>query len=405
MHLTRRAALGAVAAIPLARPGIIRAQTNSNPIKIGLLSDVGGPYRDVGGPGSKVAAELACEDVGGSLLGRKLQVLQADDQNKADVASALAREWLDDKGVDVLADGAGSSAGLAIQEIARQRKKIYLMSTPTSTLFIGKQCSPYGFQFACNTYALAKGVGGELVKAGGDSWFFITADYEFGYSLERDTSEFVKQAGGKVLGSVRAPLGTADFSQYFIQAQSSGAKVIGLANAGADLQNCIKQAAEFGIVERGQRLATLLMILPDVLSLGQDTCRGLVLTNSFYWALSPQTRAWTDRFVARMGKPPTEYNAATYAGVFHWLKAVKAVGSLDGDAIAAKIRATPVDDMYNENVQIQQNGAVPHTMYLWEVKKREPGDHKWDVFKRIGTVPSPGAYPPPALFGCPLVPS
>ena len=403
MNLTRRAALGSVAALPLARPGIIRAQGNSNPIKIGLLSDVGGPYRDVGGPGSKVAAELACEDVGGSLLGRPLQVLQADDQNKADVASALSREWLDDKGVDVLADGGGSSAGLAIQDVTRQRKKIYLMSTPTSTLFIGKQCSPYGFQFACNTYALAKGVGGELVKAGGDSWFFITADYEFGYSLERDTAEFVKQAGGKVLGSVRAPLGTADFSQYFVQAQASGAKVIGLANAGADLQNCIKQAAEFGITQRGQRLATLLMILPDVLSLGQDTCQGLVLTNSFYWALSPQSRAWTDRFAARMGKPPTEYNAAAYAGVFHWLKAVKAAASLDGDTVAAKMRDTPVNDMYNENVQIQQNGAVPHTMYLWEVKKREPGDHKWDVFKRIGTVPSPGAYPPPAQFGCPLV--
>jgi len=405
MNLTRRAAIGAIAALPLARPGIIRAQTNSNPIKIGLLSDVGGPYRDVGGPGSKVAAELACEDVGGSVLGRPLQVLQADDQNKADVASALAREWVDDKGVDLLADGAGSSAGLAIQEIARQRKKIYVMSTPTSTLFIGKQCSPYGFQFACNTYALAKGVGGELVKAGGDSWFFITADYEFGYSLERDTAEFVKQAGGKVLGSVRAPLGTADFSQYFIQAQSSGAKVIGLANAGADLQNCIKQAAEFGIVQRGQRLATLLMILPDVLSLGQDTCEGLVLTNSFYWALSPQTRAWTDRFAARMNKPPTEYNAAAYAGVFHWLKAVKAVGSLDGDAIAAKMRETPVNDMYNQNVQIQPNGAVPHTMYLWEVKKRQPGDHKWDVFNRIGAMPSPAAYPPPNQFGCPLVAS
>jgi branched-chain amino acid transport system substrate-binding protein len=277
------------------------------------------------------------------------------------------------------------------------------MSTPTSTVFIGKQCSPYGFQFAANTYALAKGVGGELVKAGGDSWFFITADYEFGYSLERDTAEFVKQAGGKVLGSVRAPLGTADFSQYFIQAQASGAKVIGLANAGADLQNCIKQAAEFGIVQRGQRLATLLMILPDVLSLGQDTCEGLVLTDSFYWALSPQTRAWTDRFAARMNKPPTEYNAGAYAGVFHWLKAVKAAGSLDGDAIAAKMREMPVNDMYNQNVAIQANGAVPHTMYLWEVKKREPGDHKWDAFKRIGTVPSPNAYPPPALFGCPLV--
>lgn len=402
-RMTRRAAMGALAALPLARPGIIRAQTVSAPVKIGLLSDVAGPYRDVGGPGSKLAAEMAVEDFGGSVLGRPLQVLQADDQNKADIASALAREWIDDRGVNVLADGAGSSAGLAIQQITRDRKRIFLMATPTSTAFIGKQCSPYGFQFACNTYALAKTIGTELSKAGGDTWFFITADYEFGYSLQSNTEEFVKQARGRVLGSARAPLGTTDFSQYFLQAQASGAKVIGLANAGTDLQNCIKQAAEFGVVQRGQRLATLLMIVPDVLSLGQNVCQGLVLTNSFYWALSPQTRAWTDRYAAKMGKPPTEYNAASYAGVIHWLKAVKAAGTLNADAVAAKIRETPVNDFYNEGVRIQANGCVPHAMYVWEVKPRQESEHRWDVFKRISTVPSPDAYPPPALFGCPLV--
>ena len=401
--MTRRAAIGALATLPLARPGIIRAQTSSVPVKIGLLSDVGGPYRDVGGPGSKLAAEMAAEDFGGSVLGRPLQVLKADDQNKADVASAIAREWIDDRGVNVLADGAGSSAGLAIQQIARDKKRIYLMSTPTSTAFIGKQCSPYGFQFACNTYALAKGVGGELSKAGGDTWFFITADYEFGYSLQSNTEEFIKQAGGRVLGSARAPLGTADFSQYLLQAQASGAKVIGLANAGVDLQNCIKQAAEFGIVKRGQRLATLLMIVSDVLSLGQDVCQGLVLTNSFYWAQSPQTRAWTERYAAKMGKPPNEYNAAAYAGVAHWLKSVKAAGTLDADPVAAAMHATPVNDFYNTDVRIQPNGCVPHAMYIWEVKPHVAGQHPWDVFNRIGTVPSPGAYPPPALFGCPLV--
>jgi branched-chain amino acid transport system substrate-binding protein len=289
--LTRRAALGAIAAVPLSRPGLIRAQTSSTPIKIGLLSDLGGPNRDYGGLGSKVAAELACEDIGGSVLDRPLQVLQADDQNKADVASALAREWVDWRGVDLLADGAASSAGLAIQEVARQRKRIYVMCTPSATALIGKQCSPYGFQFAASTYALAKGVGTEVVKAGGDSWFFITADYEFGYSLEHDTMEFVKQNGGKVLGSVRAPLGTTEFSQYLLQAQTSAAKVIGLATGGVDAQNCIKQAAEFGVAQRGQMLATLLISVLDVVSLGQETCQGLVLTTSFYWAQSPQTRA------------------------------------------------------------------------------------------------------------------
>ena len=392
ISMTRRAVIGTVATSALARPGILRAQ---EPVRIGL-------HRDVGGPGSKVAAELAVEDFGGSVLGRPLQVMQADDQNKADVAGSLAREWIDDRGVGVLVDGGGSSAGLAIQQITREKKRIYLMCTPTSTALIGKQCSPYGFQFVCDTYALAKGVGGELSKAGGDTWFFITADYEFGYSLQSNTEQFVKDAGGRVLGGVRAPLGTADFSSYLVQAAASGAKVIGLANAGTDLQNCIKQAAEFGIVRNGQRLATLLMIVPDVLSIGQDVCQGLVLTNSFYWDQSPATRAWTERFAVKMGKPPTEYNAGAYAGVTHWLKAVKAANTLDADATAAKMRELPVNDFYNSNVRIMPNGCVPHTMYLWEVKPASEAKHKWDVFKLISTVPTPNAYPAADLFGCAL---
>jgi branched-chain amino acid transport system substrate-binding protein len=402
VRMTRRAVLGTLAAAPLATPGIVQAQSGSAPIRIGLLSDVGGPYREVGGPGSKTAAEMAVEDFGGSVLGRPLVVMQADDQNKADVAGALAREWIDDKGVNVLVDGAGSSAGLAIQQITREKKRIFLMCTPTSTALIGKQCSPYGFQFVCDTYALAKGVGGELSKAGGDTWFFITADYEFGYSLQSNTEQFIKDAGGKVLGNVRVPLGTADFSSYLVQAAASGAKVIGLANAGTDLQNCIKQAAEFGIVKNGQKLATLLMIVPDVLALGQDVCQGLVLTNSFYWDQSPATRAWTDRFAAKMGKPPTEYNAGAYAGVTHWLKAVKATNTLDADISAAKMREVPINDFYNSNVRIMPNGCVPHTMNVWEVKPSSEAKHRWDLFKLISTVPTPNAYPPADLFGCSL---
>ncbi|WP_428486230.1 ABC transporter substrate-binding protein [Rhodopila sp.] len=404
-RMTRRTLVGTLAAAPLAKPGIIRAQTASAPIRIGLLSDVGGPYQDVGGPGSKVAAEMAVQDFGGSVLGRPIEVLQADDQNKADIASALAREWITDQGVNVLADGAASSAGLAIQQITRDKKRIFLMSTPTATALIGKQCSPYGFQFAADTYALAKGVGGALSKAGGNTWFFITADYEFGTSLQTNTEQFIKQAGGQVLGGVRAPLGTADFSSYLVQAAASGAKVIGLANAGTDLRNCIKQAAEFGIVKHGQRLATLLMMVPDVLSLGQDVCQGLVLTNSFYWDQSPGTRAWTQRYVAKMSKPPTEYNAGMYAGVLHWLQAVKATGTLDADATAAKMRALPLDDFYNSNVRIMANGCVPHTMYLWEVKPAAAAKHRWDLFNLIGTMPTPDAYPPAGLFGCPLSPA
>jgi len=401
--MSRRAVLGLLASAPLVRPGIIRAQTVSEPVKIGLLSDVGGPYRDLGGPGSKVAAEMAVEDFGGSLLERPIQVLQADDQNKADVASSIAREWIDDRGVNVLADGAGSSAALAIQQIARDKKRIYLMSTPISTLLVGKQCSPYGFQFAGNAYALAKGIGGELTRQGGDTWFFITADYEAGYSMQSSTEEFVKAAGGKVLGSVRAPLGTSDFSSYLIQAQASGAKVIGLANAGTDLQNCIKQASEFRIVQSGQRLATEVMAISDVLAVGQDVCQGLALSNSFYWNQSPQTREWTERYVARMNRPPTQYNAAAYAGVMHWLKAARAAQTLDADAVAAKMRDTPVNDFYNAGVQIQANGSVPHTMYVWEVKPSAQASGRWDVYRLLSTLPSPEAYPPPAQFGCPLV--
>ena len=401
--ITRRTALaGALGASALARPGLIRAQTTSAPIQVGLLSDVGGPYRDVGGPGSKVAAEMAVEDAGGGVLGRPVQILQVDDQNKADVASVQARRWVDE-GVTVLADGAGSSAGLAIQEIARQRKRIFLMTTPTSTAFIGQQCSPYGFQFACDSYALAKGMGGELSRVGGDTWFFISVDYEMGVSLQTNTEQFIKAAGGRVLGTAKTPLGETDFSAALLEARASGAKVIGLANAGIDLQNCIKQAHEFGIVQGGQRLATLLMMISDVLALGQDTCQGLVLTNSFYWAQTPETEAWTARYVAKMGKPPTEYNAAAYAATYHWMKAAKAAGTLDADAVAAKFRDLPVDDFYNKGVRIMDNGCVPHAMYLWEVKPPAAGDKTWDVYKRLSTIPSPDAYPPPGLFGCPLV--
>ena len=405
MMITRRVALGALAAAPLTRPALLRAQTSSKSVKIGLLSDVAGPYAHVGGIGSRVTTEMVVADFGGSVLGRPIEVMQADDQNKGDIAGALAREWVDDKGVDLLADGAATSAGLAIQQVARDKKRVFVMSTPTATAFIGKQCSPYGFQFAADTYALAKGVGGALVKAGGDTWFFITADYEFGASLQASTEEFVKAAGGKVLGSTRAPLGTADFSSYLIQAQASGAKVIGLANAGTDLQNCIKQAAEFGITKGGARLATLLMIINDVVSLGQNVCQGLVLTNSFYWDVSPETRTWTQRYLAKMQSPPNEYNAGCYAGVLHWLKAVKTANTLDADAVAVKMHETPLDDFYNKNVRIQANGCVPHTMYLWQVKAPSENKGKFDLFAQLATMPSPEAFPPPGLFGCPLVPA
>src|SRR6185312_6905439 len=278
-----------------------RAQSTSKPVRIGLLSDMSGPYRDVGGPGNRVGVELAIQDNGGSVLGRPIEVLQADDQNKPDVASSIAREWIDAQGVDAVTDGAASSAGLAIQQVAREKQRPYLITGPATSDMTGKQCSPYGIHFCYDTYALSHGTGGALTKSGGDSWFFITADYAFGYALERDTMAAVKAAGGKVLGAVRAPLGTADFSSFLIQAQASGAKVIGFANAGTDLQNCIKQSAEFGLTKIGTKVATLLMAINDVNSLGQKVCEGLVYTDSFYWDLNEGTRAFAKRWGEKFG--------------------------------------------------------------------------------------------------------
>ncbi|HET6183744.1 MAG TPA: ABC transporter substrate-binding protein [Acetobacteraceae bacterium] len=399
--LSRRALVAGAAVTALSRPAIIRAQTSSAPIRIGLLSDVTGPYRQVGGPGGKVAVELAVEDFGGSLLGRPIEVMQADIFNKPDVASARAREWIDG-GVNMLMDGAATSSGLAVQAVAREKRTIFIGNGPAASDFTGKFCSPYGFHFWANTYSLAKGTGGALTRAGGTTWFFITADYQFGYSLEADTTKFVTEAGGKVLGSVKAPLGTADFSSALVQAQASGAKVVAFANAGTDLRNCVKQAHEFGLVKGGQSLATLLMMITDVVALGQDVCEGLVLSNSFYWDLTPATRAWSARFASRMEAPPTMVQAANYSGALHWMRAVQAAGTLDGDSVAARMRAMPVRDFYHDYVPIQPNGQVLDPTYVWRVKPASQAAHPWDFYERVGEIPGKDAYMPLDETGCAL---
>ena len=374
-------------------------------MKIGLLSDVGGPYRENGGPGSKVAVEMAVADFGGSLLGRPIEVMQADDQNKPDVASSLARQWIDTEGVSLLLDGASSSAALAIQQVAREKNRVYCTTSSVATALVGKQCSPTGFQFNGNAFSLAKGVGGTLTEQGFDTWFFVTVDYEAGYSLQSNTEQFIRAAGGKILGSVRAPVGEADFSSYLIQARASGAKVVCFANAGADLQNCIKQAAEFGIVRGGQLLATLVLEIADVISLGQDVCQGLVLTNSFYWNMSPEARTWSARYSAKMKKPPASGHACAYSAAMHWLKAARDTGTLDGQAVASRMRETPVNDFFNKDVMVMANGAVPHTTYVWKVKPSAEATAPGDVYKLLGTLPSPTAFAPADAFGCPLVKS
>src|SRR5579863_3667495 len=391
--ITRRAVVSALTAAPIAMPAIIRAQSTSKPVKMGLLSDMGGPYRDVGGPGNRVAVELAIEDFGGSVLGRKIETVQGDDQNKPDVAASLAREWIDNQGVDVLMDGAASTSGLAIQQIAREKKHIYLITGPATSDMTGKQCSPYGIHFAYDTYALAHGTGSALTKAGGNTWFFITADYAFGYALERDTIAAVQAAGGKVLGSVKAPLGTADFSSYLVQAKASGAKVFGFANAGTDLQNCIKQAAEFGLSQGGVRMATLLMAINDVHSLGLKTCQGLVYTDSFYWDMTDKTRAWSKRWSAKMGgMVPGLLHAGNYAAATHWLKSVKAAGTTDADTVVATMKATPVNDMYNTNVKIREDGRVMHVMHLWQVKTPSESKYPYDYCKELVTIAQDEAW-------------
>jgi branched-chain amino acid transport system substrate-binding protein len=402
--LTRRAVVSALTAAPIAMPAIIRAQSTSKPVKLGLLSDMGGPYRDVGGPGNRAAVELAVEDAGGSVLDRPIEIVQGDDQNKPDVAASLAREWVDNQGVDVLMDGAASSSGLAIQQIAREKKHIYLITGPATSDMTGKQCSPYGIHFAYDTYALAHGTGSALTKSGGSTWYFITADYAFGYALERDTIAAVEAAGGKVLGTVRAPLGTADFSSFLVQAKSSGAKVFGFANAGTDLQNCIKQAAEFGISQSGVRMATLLMAINDVNSLGLNACQGLVYTDSFYWDMTDNTRAWAKRWAAKMpGREPGLLHAANYCAANHWLKSVKAVGTTDADAVVARMKATPVNDMYNNNVKIREDGRVMHVMHLWQVKTPAESKYPYDYCKELVSIPPDQAWRPMSEGGCPLV--
>jgi branched-chain amino acid transport system substrate-binding protein len=402
-NITRRAALAGLAAAPLAKPGLLRAQSTSKSVKIGMLSDLNGPYRDVGGPGNKVAAELAIEDFGGSVLGRPIEVLQADDQNKPDIAASLAREWIDNQGVDVLTDGAASSSGLAVQQIAMEKKRIYLITGPATSDMTGPKCTPYGIHFSYDTYALANGTGNALTKAGGDSWFFITADYAFGYALERDTINAVKKAGGKVLGATRAPLATADFSSYLVQAQASGAKVLGLANAGTDLQNCIKQAAEFGI-SKSMKVATLLMQISDVNSLGQKTCEGLIYTDSFYWDMTDKTRAWSKRWGGKMGgMVPGLLHAGQYCATLHWLKSVQAAGTTDADTVVAKMKATKVNDFYNTDVTIRQDGRVMHQMYLWQVKPASQAKYKYDFCTNLAVIKPADAWRPMSEGGCPFV--
>lgn len=379
------------------------AEISDGKVKIGILNDQSGVYANYGGKYSYEAAKMAAEDFGGTVLGAPIEVVTADHQNKADVASNIARQWYDTEGVDAIMELTSSSVGLAVQALSKDKKKITINTGAATHELTGAQCSPYGFHWVFDTNALAYGTGGALVKQGGDSWFFLTADYAFGYALENSTSEFVKEKGGKVLGAVRHPLSTTDYSSFLLQAQASGAKVIGLANAGLDTSNAIKQAAEFGITAGGQRLAGLLFTLSEVHGLGLDAAQGLTLTESFYWDRDDESREFGKRFMERTGAMPNMVQAGTYSAVLSYLKAIEKAGTDDADAVAKALKELPVNDVFAKNGRVAQNGRMISDLYLLEVKKPEDSKQPWDYYTVLATIPGEEAYMDPAKSGCPLV--
>jgi branched-chain amino acid transport system substrate-binding protein len=408
MNLTRRnVTLGGLATAAATAGPLRAARAQSQPtLKIGCLTDLSGPYKDLAGPGAVAAAHQAIEEFASK--GFKVEVLSADHLNKPDVGATVARQWFDRDGVDVIVEVANSGVALAVAAVAQEKNKVYLNSGSATSDLTGKSCNANTIHWVYDTYMLAKSTGGAMVKAGGDSWYFITAYYAFGHALQRDTTDFITGAGGKVLGGVAYPFpGTSDFSSYLIQAQASGAKVLGIANAGADTINTIKQAKEFGIK---MRLAGLLMFLTDVHSLGLDVAQGIALTDAFYWDMNPQTRAFSNRFTAKMpGVRPTMVHAGVYSSSLHYLKTATAMGAAeakkDGAATVARMKAMPTEDDCFGKGSIRVDGRCIHPSYLWEVKTPAESKGPWVYYKLLGTTPADEAFRPLDKGGCPLVKS
>ncbi|MGJ4915307.1 ABC transporter substrate-binding protein [Bradyrhizobium oligotrophicum] len=382
--------------------GVAHAQSKP-PLKIGGILDMSSLYADITGPGSETAAKMAVEDFGGEVLGRKIEVIAADHLNKADLAANIARDMLDNQGVEMIWDVAASATALAAGEIAKARNKIIIFNGPGSVRLSNEACGPYTVHYVFDTFAQANVTGLAAVKSGLDSWFFLTADYAFGQDLEKDTTAVVVKSGGKVLGSVRHPLNTSDFSSFLLQAQASKAKVIGLANAGGDTINAIKQAAEFGLTKGGQKLSPLLAFVSDIDSVGLDTAQGLLVAEAFYWDLNDDTRAFTKRFMERTKRVPTSAQAGVYSSVTHYLKAVKAAGTTDADAVMKLMKATPINDMFAKGGRIREDGRMVHDMYLFEVKKPSESKAKSDDYKLLATVSGNEAFQPLEASRCPLV--
>ncbi|HMW28843.1 ABC transporter substrate-binding protein [Plasticicumulans sp.] len=382
---------------------LAQAAISDDVIKIGVLTDMSGTYSDLAGPGVVAAAEMAIADAGGKVAGKPIVMLKADHQNKADIAANKAREWNDVEKVDAYVDLVTTSTALAVMEIAKNANKVVLVSGAGSSRITNEDCNPVTVHWTYDTYAMAKGTGSAMVKEGGKTWFFLTADYAFGQNLQKDVSAVVEASGGKVLGAVKHPFPASDFSSFILQAQASGAQVIGLANAGADTTNAIKAANEFGIVAGGQKLAGLLVFISDVHSLGLPVAQGLTLTTGFYWDYDDQTRAWSKRFFEKTGKMPTMVQAGVYSSLMHYFKAIEATGSDDGPTVIKQMKSGPVEDFFSRHGKIRDDGRLVHDMFLAEVKKPSESKAPWDYYKILRVIPGDEAYLPLSESKCPLV--
>jgi branched-chain amino acid transport system substrate-binding protein len=378
-----------------------QAQISGDTVKIGFITDMSGLYTDIDGAGGAEAIKMAIADAGGNINGKKIEFISADHQNKADIAASKAREWFDQQGVDMLIGGTNSGANLAMAKIAAEKKKVFISIGAGSARLTNEECTPYTIHYAYDTIALARGTGGAIVKQGGKNWYFMTADYAFGQSLEKDTAEVVKAGGGKVLGAVKHPLSASDFSSFLLQAQSSGAQILGLANAGGDAINSIKAANEFGITKK-MKLAGLLIFINDVHSLGLNLTQGMYLTDGWYWDANPETREWSKRYFSKMKKEPSMLQAADFSAASNYLKAVKAVGTDDSDKVIAYLKANKINDMFAKNGVIRPDGRMVHDMYLMEVKKPAESKYPWDYYKIVATIPGDQAYATKAETKCSL---
>ena len=376
-----------------------QAQISGDTIKIGLITDLSGVYSDIDGNGGAEAVRMAIADAGGAINGKKIQFVVADHQNKPDIAASKAREWFDREGVDMLIGGTNSGAALAMAKVAAEKKKVFIAIGSGSAQLTNEQCTPFTVHYAYDTVALARGTGATMVKQGGKTWYFLTADYAFGQSLEKDTTDVIKANGGKVLGSVKHPLGASDFSSFLLQAQSSKAQVLGLANAGGDFINSVKAAKEFGLTSK-MKIAGLLVFINDLHTLGLPTTQGLYLTTGWYWDLNNDTRAWAKKYMAKMKKEPSMLQAADYSATMNYLNAVKAIGTDDGEKVMAQLKKTKVNDMFAKNGEIRPDGRMVHEMYLMQVKTPAESKGPWDYYKVVATIPGAQAYTTKAETKC-----